>query len=107
MKQRSLIDFLGTVLFLIPFCAIGIWVTFNPVLQSWGHLPDGSWGSWEISPDANGLPRAPIKTMIPVGLGLLLLQSISQAIKYLAVWLGYEQVSDRISLETSEHTNIE
>jgi TRAP-type mannitol/chloroaromatic compound transport system permease small subunit len=45
--------------------------------------------------------------MIPVGLGLLLLQSISQAIKYLAVWLGYEQVSDRISLETSEHTNIE
>jgi TRAP-type mannitol/chloroaromatic compound transport system permease small subunit len=107
LKQRSLIDFLGTVLFLIPFCAIGIWVTFNPVLQSWGHLPDGSWGSWEISPDANGLPRAPIKTMIPIGLGLLLLQSISQAIKYLAVWLGYEQVSDRISLETSEHNNIE
>lgn len=107
LKQRSLIDFLGTVLFLIPFCALGIWVTFNPVLQSWGHLPDGSWGSWEISPDANGLPRAPIKTMIPVGLCLLLLQSISQAIKYLAVLLGYEQVSDQISLETSEQINIE
>jgi TRAP-type mannitol/chloroaromatic compound transport system permease small subunit len=107
LKQRSLIDFLGTVLFLIPFCALGIWVTFNPVLQSWGHLPDGSWGSWEISPDANGLPRAPIKTMIPIGLCLLLLQSISQAIKYLAVLLGYEQVSDQISLETSEQINIE
>jgi TRAP-type mannitol/chloroaromatic compound transport system permease small subunit len=107
LKQKSLVDFLGTVLFLIPFCILGIWVTFNPVLQSWGHLSDGSWGSWEISPDANGLPRAPIKTMIPVGLGLLLLQSISQAIKYLAVLLGYEQVSDQISLETSEHTNIE
>jgi TRAP-type mannitol/chloroaromatic compound transport system permease small subunit len=106
-KQKSLIDFLGTVLFLIPFCAIGIWVTLNPVLQSWGHLPDGSWGTWEISADANGLPRAPIKTMLPLGLSLLLLQSVSQAIKYLAVLLGDEQISDKISLETSEHNHIE
>ncbi|MEY2856553.1 MAG: hypothetical protein RLZZ74_862 [Cyanobacteriota bacterium] len=106
-KQRAIIDLLGTVLFLIPFCAIGIWVTFNPVLQSWGHLPDGSWGTWEISPDASGLPRAPIKTMLPIGLALLLFQGISQAIKYLAVLLGYEQVATQISLETSKHTNIE
>jgi TRAP-type mannitol/chloroaromatic compound transport system permease small subunit len=106
-KQRSLVDFFGTVLFLIPFCLIGLWVTFNPVLQSWGYLPDGSWGTWEISPDASGLPRAPIKTMIPIGLILLLLQSISQAIKYLAVVLGYQQVAEQIRLETSDHTNIE
>ncbi len=106
-RQRSLIDFLGTVLFLIPFCLIGLWVTFNPVLNSWGRLPDGSWGTWEISGDANGLPRAPIKTMIPIGLILLLLQGISQAIKYLAVLLGSHQVAEQIRLETSDHTNIE
>lgn len=106
-RQRSLVDLLGTVLFLIPFCLIGIWVTFNPVLQSWGYLPNGTWGTWEVSSDANGLPRAPIKTMIPVGLLLLLLQSISQAIKYLAVVLGYEQVAEQIRLDTSDHTNIE
>ncbi|MGL5795915.1 MAG: TRAP transporter small permease subunit [Waterburya sp.] len=106
-KQRSLVDFLGTVLFLIPFCLIGLWVTFNPVLESWGRLPDGSWGTWEISSDANGLPRAPIKTMIPIGLILLLLQSISQAIKYLAVWLGYQQVAEQIRMETNDQTNIE
>jgi TRAP-type mannitol/chloroaromatic compound transport system permease small subunit len=107
-KQRSLIDFLGTILFLIPFCVLGIWVTFNPVLTSWGYLPNGTWGNWEISSDANGLPRAPIKTMIPVGLLLLLLQGISQAIKYLAVVLGYEQVAEQIRLETSsDHINIE
>ncbi|MGL4881047.1 MAG: TRAP transporter small permease subunit [Waterburya sp.] len=106
-KQRSLVDFLGTVLFLIPFCIIGLWVTFNPVLESWGRLPDGSWGTWEVSSDANGLPRAPIKTMIPIGLILLLLQSISQAIKYLAVWLGYQQVAEQIRMETNDHTNIE
>jgi TRAP-type mannitol/chloroaromatic compound transport system permease small subunit len=70
-------------------------------------LPNGTWGEWEISSDANGLPRAPIKTMIPVGLFLLLLQSISQAIKYLAVILDYEQVAEQIRLETSENINIE
>ncbi|GFE70552.1 TRAP transporter small permease subunit [Chroococcus sp. FPU101] len=106
-KQRSLIDFLGTILFLIPFCLIGIWVTFNPVLQSWGYLPNGTWGDWEVSSDADGLPRAPIKTMLPIGLFLLLIQSISQAIKYLAVLLGYQTVAERIRLETSENINIE
>jgi TRAP-type mannitol/chloroaromatic compound transport system permease small subunit len=106
-KRRALVDLLGTILFLIPFCLIGIWVTFNPVLQSWGRSSDGSWGTWEISSDANGLPRAPIKTMIPVALFLLLLQSLSQAIKYLAVLLGYQQVADKIRLETSENINIE
>ncbi|MFN7414794.1 MAG: TRAP transporter small permease subunit [Dolichospermum sp.] len=106
-KKRALVDFVGTVLFLIPFCLLGIWVTINPVLQSWGRLTDGSWGTWEISSDANGLPRAPIKTMVPIALLLLLLQSISQAIKYLAVLLGYQQVAEQIRLETSENINIE
>jgi TRAP-type mannitol/chloroaromatic compound transport system permease small subunit len=106
-KRRALVDFLGTVLFLIPFCILGIWVTINPVLQSWGRSPDGSWGNWELSPDADGLPRAPIKTILPIGLLLLLLQSISQTIKYLAVVLGYEQVAEQIRLETSEHINLE
>lgn len=46
-KRRALVD-LGTVLFLIPFCVLGIWVSFNPVLQSWGLLPDGTWSSWEV-----------------------------------------------------------
>ena len=106
-KKRALVDFFGTILFLIPFCLIGIWVLINPVLQSWGRLSDGSWGTWEISSDANGLHRAPIKTMVPIGLLLLLIQSISQAIKYLAVILGYQQVAEQIRLETSENINIE
>jgi len=106
-KKRALIDFLGTVLFLLPFCILGIWVTFNPVLQSWGRLSDGSWGTWEMSSDANGLPRAPIKTMIPIGLLLLFLQGISQTIKYLAILCGYEQIEEQIRLETSENINFE
>jgi len=106
-KRKALIDFLGTILFLIPFCILGIWVTFNPILQSWGRLPDGSWGNWELSADADGLPRAPIKTMLPLGLFLLLLQSISQAIKYLAIILGYAEVAEQIRLEILEKINPE
>lgn len=90
-RRKALIGFLGTMLFLIPFCILGLWVTFNPVLLSWGLLPDGTWGTWEMSPDANGLPRAPIKTMVLVSFTLLLLQAISQAIKYWAIWTGHRQ----------------
>ncbi|MFL0647284.1 hypothetical protein [Cylindrospermopsis raciborskii] len=45
--------------------------------------------------------------MLPLGLLFLLLQSISQAIKYLAILLGYEQVSEKVRLETSENIKIE
>jgi TRAP-type mannitol/chloroaromatic compound transport system permease small subunit len=106
-KRRSLVDFLGSVLFLIPFCLLGIWVALNPVFLSWGRLPDGTWGTWEISSDADGLPRAPIKTMIIVAFALLLLQSISQAIKYFAILMGYAQVAQSLKAETEEHLPIE
>ncbi len=91
-KQRAWVDLLGTLLFLLPFCLIGLWVSWHPVLQSWGQLPDGSWGNWEISPDANGLPRAPIKSMILVAFFTLFIQGISQAIKYFAVIQGYTPI---------------
>ncbi|HEX5690608.1 MAG TPA: TRAP transporter small permease subunit [Roseiflexaceae bacterium] len=76
-KRRAWVDLLGTVLFLIPFCILGIYVTINPVMFSWQFR--------EISPDADGLPRYPIKAMIIVAFVLLLLQAISQTIKYLAI----------------------
>jgi TRAP-type mannitol/chloroaromatic compound transport system permease small subunit len=85
VKRRALINLVGDLLFLIPFCILGIIVALNPVLASWGRLPDGGWGEWELSPDANGLPRAPIKSMIIVGFMLLLLQAISETIKHVAV----------------------
>jgi TRAP-type mannitol/chloroaromatic compound transport system permease small subunit len=99
-RQRAWVDLLGTVLFLIPFCVMAIWVSVNPVLLSWGRLPDGSWGQWEVSSDANGLPRAPIKSMLIVGLAFLLLQSVAQSIKYLAVVMGYDAVGTQLRQET-------
>lgn len=105
-RQRAWIDLIGTVFFLIPFCILGIWVTIHPVLLSWGRLPDGSWGQWEVSSDADGLPRAPIKSMIIVAFVLLLLQAISQTIKYLAIVMGYERVAPILAADT-EHVPFE
>jgi TRAP-type mannitol/chloroaromatic compound transport system permease small subunit len=84
-KTQAWINLLGTIIFLIPFCIMGIWVTFQPVLFSWGMQPNGNWGAWEMSPDPSGLPRAPLKSMIIVGFVLLLLQALAQLIKYTAI----------------------
>ncbi len=86
---------------------MGIYVTISPVLYSWGRLPDGSWGTWEISPDPNGLPRAPIKTMIIVAFVTLLLQAIAQLIKYIAVLSGHTTIMTEVDQETKGRERID
>ena len=104
VKRRALINLVGDLLFMIPFCIMGIIVALNPVLASWGRLSDGSWGEWEMSPDANGLPRAPIKTMIIVGFVLLLLQAISEIIKHIAVLT--DSAESEIVVEAEEYQPV-
>jgi TRAP-type mannitol/chloroaromatic compound transport system permease small subunit len=87
-KTKAWVDVVGHTLFLLTFCVIGIYVTTFPVLQSWGRLPDGTYGMWELSPDPDGLPRAPIKSMILFGFGMLLVQTISEIIKNIATING-------------------
>lgn len=84
-KRKATIDFIGHWIALIPFCIIGIWVTIEPVLISWGLRPNGTWGTWELSPDPSGLPRAPIKSMIIFAFVMLLLQGIAELIKLYAI----------------------
>ncbi|NEQ16942.1 MAG: C4-dicarboxylate ABC transporter substrate-binding protein, partial [Moorea sp. SIO3E2] len=55
---------------------------------SWGAIVN-SWTIQEMSPDPGGLPRYPIKSMIIVSFGLLILQGISEAIKNWAIFAGY------------------
>jgi TRAP-type mannitol/chloroaromatic compound transport system permease small subunit len=101
LRRRTWIDLIGTVLVLIPFCILAIWMTVNPVLFSWRL--------WEMSPDPGGLPRAPIKTFIIVAFVLLLLQAISQVIKYVAILTGHSEVQQRIQEEVAlvGHSNFE
>jgi len=92
-KRKATLDFWGHLFFLVPFCIMAIYVTINPVMVSWGRLPNGGWGNWELSPDPSGLPRAPIKTMIIFAFVLLLLQAFAELIKLWYVMRGHEELA--------------
>lgn len=81
-RTRTWIDLLGTLLLLIPFCVLGVAVSWPAVAASWQIL--------EISPDPGGLPRYPIKSLIPLAFALLIAQGISQAIHAIARLRGVE-----------------
>lgn len=67
-RGKAWIDLLGTVLFLIPFCILIIVVSYPTIKNSWAVM--------EVSPDPGGLPRYPIKTIIPIAFLALLLQGV-------------------------------
>lgn len=93
-KTRAWVNLFGTLFFLLPFCVLGLYVTYEPVLRSWGLRPNGTWGAWEMSPDAGGLPRAPLKSLILVAFGLLILQGISDVIRHVAVLRGVKSADE-------------
>lgn len=75
-RAQAWVNLLGALVFLIPFCVFGIVTAWPAVVNSWTVL--------ETSPDPGGLPRYPIKTMIPVAFLLLILQGVSEAVKQIA-----------------------
>jgi TRAP-type mannitol/chloroaromatic compound transport system permease small subunit len=82
-RGKAWLDLAGTVLFLIPFCVFGLVISYPTVRNSWAV--------WEVSPDPGGLARYPIKTMMLVCFGLLLLQACSELIKRIRVLRGGSQ----------------
>ena len=82
-RARALIDFAGSLLFLIPLCILGIWTSRSFIAASWAV--------GEVSPDPGGLPaRYVLKAVIPLGFSLLGLQGLSMAIHSLCRFLGLE-----------------
>ena len=81
-RARAWINFVGTLVFLIPFCCFMLAVTVPSVANSWSV--------WEQSPDPGGLPRYPIKSAVPIAFLLLLIQAVSEGIKHLAALRGVE-----------------
>ncbi len=79
-RAQAWVNLAGTILFLIPFCVVMLWVSWPPVRNSWQIL--------EMSPDPGGLPRYPIKTVIPIAFLLILAQGISELIKHIAFLRG-------------------
>jgi len=79
-KGKAWVDLLGTLLFLLPWCAIVIYTSFK--------YAENSFAFREMSPDPGGLPaRYIIKFAITVGFSLLMLQGIALVLKSLRIIL--------------------
>ena len=74
------VDIVGAILFLLPATLILCYLSW-PVFHN-------SWVENEISGNAGGLIRWPIKIFLPLGFGLLSLQGISELIKRIAMLTG-------------------
>ncbi|MBT8400780.1 MAG: TRAP transporter small permease subunit [Rhodothermia bacterium] len=91
-KGQAWVTLLGTILFLFPFCILMLIVSWPAVRNSWAVM--------EVSPDPGGLPRYPIKTVIPVAFVLLIVQGISMLIRQIAIIRdegGNDEAADRLS----------
>lgn len=75
------LDLIGTLFFLIPGCLLLAYLSWPFFYQSFAVS--------EISSNAGGLVRWPIKFVIPAGFVLLALQGVSEVIKRIAALQGY------------------
>lgn len=79
-RGRAWIDLVGTLLFLLPFSVLLAWLSWPGFIDA---LRLG-----EVSPDAGGLIRWPVRLLLPLGFALLALQGLSEVIKRVAFLLG-------------------
>lgn len=86
-RRRAWIDIVGIVLFLLPFCAVLSYFTWPWFLESWRI--------GEMSSNAGGLIRWPVKLVLPLGLALLALQGASELIKRIAALTGRYRIDHR------------
>jgi TRAP-type mannitol/chloroaromatic compound transport system permease small subunit len=77
-RSRAVVDLLGAIALLLPFCGVLAWFAIPYVGRSWAIL--------ERSRETSGLPLVfLLKTLIPLFAAMLALQGLSQAIKSLAM----------------------
>ena len=74
------LDLIGTLFFLIPSCLLLAYLSWPFFLQAYAV--------GEMSGNAGGLVRWPIKFVIPAGFVMLALQGVSEVIKRIAALMG-------------------
>jgi TRAP-type mannitol/chloroaromatic compound transport system permease small subunit len=79
-RAQSWIDLLGGIFFLLPMSLMITWLSWPAFVESYVRH--------EISGDAGGLLRWPVRLLVPVGFLLLSLQGISEVIKRAAFLAG-------------------
>ncbi len=75
-RGQAWIDILGTIFFLLPMVIMVLWLSLPLVADSY-HIN-------EMSANAGGLLRWPVKVILPISFTLLALQGISELIKRIA-----------------------
>ena len=80
-RRQIGIDIFGAVLFLLPATLILCYLSW-PIFYN-------SWTEGEISGNAGGLVRWPVKIFLPLGFALLSLQGFSELIKRIAMLTGH------------------
>lgn len=72
-RGHLIVEIFGTLVFLVPLAVLIMVLSWPPFVDAWT--------SGEVSANAGGLIRWPVKLLIPVGFALLLLQAASELIK--------------------------
>ena len=83
-RKQEWIDLLGGVCFLMPIALLIAWMAW-PFF--WGSFVGG-----EMSGNAGGLIRWPVKLLLPLGFSLLALQGVSEIIKNIAALRGHSEL---------------
>ncbi len=79
-RAQVAIDVVGILFFLLPLCAFVAW-TALPSLAT-------AYETKEVSANPGGLIRWPLYVLVPIGFGLLALQSLSELFKRVAFLAG-------------------
>jgi TRAP-type mannitol/chloroaromatic compound transport system permease small subunit len=79
-RGQAWIDLVGGLLFLLPMAILLAWLAWPMFLDAWL--------THEMSSDAGGLVRWPVKLLLPLGFALLALQGVAEVIKRLGVLGG-------------------
>src|SRR5690349_10411962 len=79
-RWQIMVDIFGGIFFMLPAVVIMTYLSW-PIFYN-------SWVEGEISGNAGGLVRWPVKIFIPLGFALLTLQGVSELIKRIAMLTG-------------------
>ncbi len=88
-RARLWIDVFGIIFFLLPGMVLLAWMTWPFFLDSW--VRD------EVSPNADGLWRWPVKLLMPIGFALVALQGLAELVKRIAALAGIEDEAARVA----------
>ena len=79
-RGLAVIDIIGTLFFLLPMVVAVLWLSLPLIAESYKIQ--------EMSANAGGLIRWPVKILLPIGFTLLALQGVSELIKRVAFLMG-------------------